>query len=103
MRLRYDPEVVETGGAVLWHPVGTAQRHLGGDAASGSGDRSGQNGVQNGDGRVASHYEERPAPHLGKFTPPNLAASDHHGSSAIASRNDATAASISDTWAGMRR
>jgi hypothetical protein len=71
----------------------------------GAGHRSSDDAMEHGDGGLAGHDQERSAPQVLKLAPPHLTTPRlvHQGSSAIASRKDATASLDSAAVGGTCR
>ena len=92
--LGHDPQIVEAGRAVRWHPVVKTKANLSRNVSDRSGDGSRKEVVQYRYRSKTRHDQERSPAHVLDLTPPDLTASRfaHQGSSEIASRRDATAA-----------
>ena len=103
-RFRNYPEIVKTDGALLGHAVIRAEPHLGGKTPDRAGNRSCEHTVEHWDSRRSGHDEERTPSKVLYLTPPDLPTlvGDHHGSSTMASRRDATAARSSASVCGWR-
>ncbi len=99
-----DPEVVEARDAVSGHSVIGAQPQLSGDVSDGSGHGSSEDAVEDGDRCGSSHDQKWAAANALDFAPPDLSSvrRGHHGSSRIASRSEAVAASSSLAVGGFR-
>src|ERR1700728_2623932 len=102
--LWYDAQVVEACGALCRHPVVGPERDLRRDVPDRAGHRGSKYAVQYRDGRCPRHDQERAATQVLDLAPPHFSATRlaHHGSSAMASRSEATAASFSTAVGGVR-
>lgn len=103
--LRDDSKIVETGCTVSRHPVLGAQRQFGRNTPDRSRHGYGQHVVQDRNSGGPSHHKERSPPDVFDLAPPHLASARlaYQGSSRIASRREATAASRSASVTGFRR